>query len=116
MWLDIWDISLQSKKVNVMVRLIRRNLAFKEGWHLKKLFTALARPHIEYWHVALALYWKNALENVQRQTTKLVDIYKNLTYTKRLDTLNLPSFTYRRVRGDILRCKSTSTVAAQLSY
>ena len=36
------------QKVNVMVGLIRRNLAFKEGWHLKKLFTALARPHIEY--------------------------------------------------------------------
>ena len=99
-----------------MVGLIQRNLAFKEGWHLKKLFTALARHHIEYWHVVLALHWKNALEYVQRQTTKLVDIYKNLNHPKRLDTLNLPLFTYRRVRGDILRCKSTSTVAAQLSY
>ena len=38
------------------------------------------------------------LENVQRRATKLIPSLQNLTYSERLQNLNLPSLSYRRYR------------------
>ena len=43
-----------------------------------------------------------ALENVQRQATKLIPGYKELDYKERLKRLNLPTLSYRRLRGDTI--------------
>ena len=43
-----------------------------------------------------------AIENVQRRATKLIPNMKNLTYEQRLKKLNLPTLTYRRLRGDMI--------------
>ena len=40
-----------------------------------------------------------ALENVQRRATKLIPGYKELDYKERLKRLNLPTLSYRRLRG-----------------
>ena len=40
------------------------------------------------------------LENVQHRATRLVPGFKNLSYTQRLQQLDLPSLCYRRFRGD----------------
>ena len=42
------------------------------------------------------------IENIQRRTTKLVPALKNLEYGDRLRALKLPSFYYRRARGDMI--------------
>ena len=44
----------------------------------------------------------DAIENVQMRATKLVDGLSNLTYSERLQKLNLPTLKYRRLRGDII--------------
>ena len=43
-----------------------------------------------------------ALENVQRRATKLIPGYKELDYKERLKRLNLPTLSYRRLRGDMI--------------
>ena len=43
-----------------------------------------------------------ALENVQRRATKLIPGYKELDYKERLKRLNLPTISYRRLRGDMI--------------
>ena len=43
-----------------------------------------------------------ALENVQRRATKLIPGYKEFDYKERLKRLNLPTFSYRRLWGDMI--------------
>ena len=42
------------------------------------------------------------LENVQRRATKLIPSLQNLTYSERLQNLNLPSLSYRCNRMDLI--------------
>ena len=42
------------------------------------------------------------LENVQRRATKLIPTLRNLSYPERLQSLNLPSLSYRRNRMDLI--------------
>ena len=42
------------------------------------------------------------LENVQRRTTKLIPTLRNLSYPERLQSLNLPSLSYRRNHMDLI--------------
>ena len=42
------------------------------------------------------------LENVQRRATNLIPSLRNLTYSERLQNLNLPSLSYRRNRMDLI--------------
>ena len=42
------------------------------------------------------------LENVQRRATKLISTLRNLSYPERLQSLNLPSLSYRRSRMDLI--------------
>ena len=42
------------------------------------------------------------LEAVQRTATKLIPSFYNLTYSERLQELNLPSLLYRRTRMDLI--------------
>ena len=44
----------------------------------------------------------DAIENVQMRATKLVDGFQNLSYSERLQKLNLPTLVYRRLRGDLI--------------
>ena len=42
------------------------------------------------------------IESVQRRATKIVPKIKNLTYPDRLKALNLPTLSYKRLRGDMI--------------
>ena len=42
------------------------------------------------------------LENVQRRATKLIPTLQNLSYPERLQSLNLPSLSYRRNHIDLI--------------
>ena len=92
-------------KANSIVGVIRRSFKFLTPEIFSKLFKALVRPHLEYANVVWSPHFKQdiiALENVQRRATKLVPGLKEMSYTERLKLLNLPSLTYRRLRGDMI--------------
>jgi ribonuclease P/MRP protein subunit RPP40 len=72
---------------------------------LKKLYVAIVRPHLEYanvvWHPRFQKD-KHLLEQVQHRATRLVPGFSALSYEERLRRLNLPSLSYRRLRGDMI--------------
>ena len=44
----------------------------------------------------------DAVEAVQRRATRMVPVRRHLDYESRLKVLNLPTLTYRRLRGDVI--------------
>lgn len=82
------------------------------GWlHIPlPLWTVLCFAHrspvfLEYVNVIWAPWYKNDIiltENVQRRAIKLVSNIRNYSCVDGLRKLNLPSLTYRRLRGDLI--------------
>ena len=88
-----------------MLGLIRRSFTFLDGPNIKKLYSSLVRPILEYGNVIWAPTLKRdqrMLENVQRRATKLIPELKCQEYCYRLKALKLPSLYYRRARGDMI--------------
>ena len=73
---------------------------------MKQLYIALVRPHLEYgnvvWHPDLKKGIR-LLESVQQRATKLIPELCNMCYENRLKSLDLPSLSYRRLRGDPIK-------------
>ena len=44
----------------------------------------------------------DAVEAVQRRATRMVPVLRHLDYESRLKVLNLPTLTYRHLRGDVI--------------
>jgi len=65
----------------------------------------MVRSHLEYanciWSPHIAQD-KNNWEKGQMRATKLIQEIKHLSYIDRLKYLNLPTFVYRRFRGDMI--------------
>ena len=92
-------------KANRIVGMIRHAFTFMDCDMFRTLFSSLVRPHLEYGNVIWAPWYKKdiiLIENVQRRATKLVSNIRNYSYVDRLKKLNLPSLTYRRLRGDLI--------------
>lgn len=69
------------------------------------LYKALVRPHLEFASCVWSpqhKYNKDAVEKVQRRATKLVPGLYNLSYSERLQELNLETLEFRRRRADML--------------
>ena len=98
-------VERQVNKANRILGLIRRSYEFIDMEVMKKLFTSLVRPHLEFGNVAWSPRLekdRNLIEGVQRPATKLVPELKDLEYEERLKRMDLPSLRYRRVRGDMI--------------
>ena len=69
------------------------------------LYKALVCSHFDYamsiWNPHM-IKFIDSIESVQRRATKLIPKIKNLTYPERLKALNLPTLSYRRIRGDMI--------------
>ncbi|KAK2193528.1 hypothetical protein NP493_10g02012 [Ridgeia piscesae] len=92
-------------KANSMMGIIRRTFEYLDDKCFSTVFKSLVRPHTEYANQVWSPYLMKhitALENVQRRATKLIPGYKELDYKERLKRLNLPTLSYRRLRGDMI--------------
>ena len=97
-------MSEKINKANSMMEIIRRTFEYLDDKCFSAVFKSLVRPHIEYANQVWSPYLMKhitALENVQRRATKLIPGYKELDYKERLIRLNLPTLSYRRLRGDM---------------
>ena len=101
----IKHIENAAAKSNQILGLIKRSFVYKNGEVMKKLFTSLVRPLLEYGNVIwYPRYSKDAerLERVQRRATKMIHGLSGYSYEDRLMLLDLPSLVYRRYRGDAI--------------
>ena len=65
----------------------------------------MVRSHLDYCSSVWAPYRKGdieALEKVQKRTTKILPGLKNRPYSDRLKICNIPTLHYRRIRGDMI--------------
>ena len=94
------------KKANTMLGLIKRNFRYFDEKTFLLLYKSLVRSHLEYasciWYPYKLVLTDN-IESVQKRATKLIPRLKNLPYNDRLKVLKLPTLTYRRYRGDVIK-------------
>ena len=93
------------KKANKILGLIKRSFTSLDETTLPVLYTSMVRPHLEYGNVIWGPHFMEdikAVERVQKRATRIIPRLRALPYIKRLETLNLPSLTYRRKRGDMI--------------
>ena len=90
---------------NKMMGMIRRTFQHLSIETFRWLFKAMVRPHIEYAQSVWSPQRKidiTVLENVQRRATKMIPGFKDISYPERLKKLDLPTLSYRRIRGDMI--------------
>ena len=100
-------VEIQCGKANKLLGLIRRSFTYLDKDIMKKLYTTLIRPILEYGHAITYPRLKKSatlLENVQHRATKMIPELKDLDYEARLEALDLQSLYYRRERGDMIEC------------
>ena len=69
------------------------------------LFNTLVRPILEYNNPIWGPHYildNRKVEKIQRRATRLIPQLQDKSYSERLTQLDLPSFHYRRLRGDLI--------------
>ena len=97
--------NLTITKANRVLELIHKTFYCRELDMITKLFKSLIRPILEYGNLIWGPHYvadQQAIEGVQRRTTKLISSISHCPYRERLRILNLPSLNYRRLRGDMI--------------
>ena len=97
-------IERQVNNANKILGMIRRSYEFIESDTMKRLFTALVRPHLEFSNVAWAprlIKDRKFIEGVQRHATKLVPDVRELPYEERLERMNIPSLKHCKKISDL---------------
>ena len=81
-------IVTKANKANSTMGLIRRSFTYLDEEIFVLLFKALVRPHLEYAQPVWSPYLKKhqqMIENVHRQSTKLIPGFKTLSYEERFE-------------------------------
>ena len=87
-------------KANQRLGMIKRTFKYPDEFVIKKLYTSLVRPIIEY---ANSVWFPLTKQSVQRRATKLIPNLRKLDYENRLRILGLTSLEDRRTRGDLIQ-------------
>ena len=98
-------VKITINKAKNMCYLIMRTFTYKSPSIMVPLYKSLIRPIIEYGNSVWAPYKCSVIddiESIQRYFTKRIIGCSHLSYTERLKKLNLPSLSYRRLRGDMI--------------
>ena len=99
-------ISKQVNKANSILGIINRGFENLSPQIFLTLYGTFVRPHLEYaqsvWSPKLRKH-VNLLEGVQRRATRLVQLYRNLSYEERLRRLELPTLEFRRTFCDMVQ-------------
>lgn len=93
------------KKANRILGVIKRTFITRDKVIIKKLFTTMVRPILEYGNAARVHQFAcdmDKIERVQRRATKLCSSLREKPYEERLKAMKLPSMQYRRERGDMI--------------
>ena len=94
------------KKANRTLGLIKRTFVSRDQLIVKKLYTTMVRPILEYGNAPRIHQYAgdiDKVEKVQRRATKMCPTLKDLPYEERLRAMSLPSMYYRRERGDMIQ-------------
>lgn len=99
-------VSTQVGRANRILGMIKRTFASRKSMVIKRSFTSLVRPLLEYGNAPRIHQFMgdmDKLERVQRRATRLCEEVSTLDYEERLEKLKLPSLYYRRIRGDMIQ-------------
>ena len=95
-----------AKRANCILGQIKRTFTHKSATVVKKLYTSLVRPRLEYCTQACRPWLQqdvNLLESVQRRMTRLIPGWADkYTYEQRLRKLHLTTIETRRLRADLI--------------
>ena len=86
-----------------VLRMIRRNIPYKDKSLIVPLYKAIVRPHLEYCIHAWSPYLRkdiDMLEKIKTRATKLIQGLRDLRYEERLKECGLTTLETRRLRGD----------------
>ena len=93
-------------KATKIFGILKRTYLFLKTKTIILLYRSLIRPHLVYanviWHPKYK-YQSISVERVQRRATKLLMETRHMTYTQRLEYLDLLSLWHRRLRGDMIQ-------------
>jgi hypothetical protein len=93
------------KKATSIFAAMRRTFKYLDTKSILVIYNTLVRTHLDYASSVSAPYkmkYIEKIESVQKRVTKQFPGMKNLSYPERLKKLGLPTFAYRRIRGDMI--------------